>query len=132
MNGQGFRHAGLFAPRFNAIPQMTSVSIPPGSAPQPLPNPRLLAPRPLGPGMGAAVENGALPPLKDTAGAQQGAQTAGEPAPKQNNPVDQEAFYHPDHARERAERQARRDDLKVHRNNIEVLPINHCWEIPGR
>ena len=51
---------------------------------------------------------------------------------KQHNPIDQEAFYSPEHLHERQERQARRDALKHYRDPIANLPLNHCWEIPGR
>ena len=49
-----------------------------------------------------------------------------------HNPVDPEAFYSPEHLKEREERQARRDVLKQYRDPISTLPLNHCWEIPGR
>lgn len=48
------------------------------------------------------------------------------------NPLDPEAFYSPEHLQERQDRQARRDVLKQYREPISALPINHCWEIPGR
>jgi hypothetical protein len=57
-----------------------------------------------------------------------------------HNPIDPEAYsaatngelYSPDHLKEREERQARRDVLKQYRDPISSLPLNHCWEIPGR
>ena len=51
---------------------------------------------------------------------------------KLHNPLDEEAFYSPEHLKERQERQARRDVLKQYRAPIGDLPVNHCWEIPGR
>ena len=47
-------------------------------------------------------------------------------------PKDEEAFYSPEHLKERQERQARRDVLKQYREPLYTLPLNHSWEIPGR
>ena len=53
-------------------------------------------------------------------------------AEKVHTPKDPEAFYSPDHKKERQERQIRRDELKPIRQRIEEIPINNLWEIPGR
>jgi hypothetical protein len=49
-----------------------------------------------------------------------------------HNPDDPEAHYSEDHRRERAERQARREELRKSRQRIQELPLNQLWEVPGR
>jgi len=83
--------------------------------------------------MGVPAENGA--PIKVEAKEAKVTPIHAQLAPgavAEHPPADPEAFYSPDHRKEREERQARRDFLKIHRNPIETVPLNHCWEIPGR
>lgn len=47
-------------------------------------------------------------------------------------PMDPEAFYSPDHKKERKEREERRLVLRESRKRIEQVAVNHLWEIPGR
>lgn len=86
--------------------------------------------------MGAAAENGLnIAEMSVDAAATVAPQADGAPvraADRPHNPLDPEAFYSPEHLKERQERQARRDALKGYRKPIETLPLNHCWEIPGR
>lgn len=85
--------------------------------------------------MSAAVEIAAKTPIKDTIPHPDDKSTpvdAPSRALSEHNPKDPSAFYSPDHAREREERQARRNFLREYRNRIDLIPHNHMWEIPGR
>jgi hypothetical protein len=82
--------------------------------------------------MGAAAANGGA-----------GAAKVASKTPQAQAPLPLEQAAHPklaqddqaeayDHDKERAARQARRDELKEYRRTIEQLPLNHWWESPGR
>lgn len=82
--------------------------------------------------MGGLEANGVAPTINDHKEPKPEPVDGAANAVHEHNPADPEAFYSPDHLKEREERQARRDVLKGYRKPIEQLPLNACWEIPGR